>query len=209
MIVVLVFGAILLVALLVLAYRWYHPELAPNRITPSAERILFPLLGDTVSESALDATLRLARAEDATLVPAYLASVPLNLPMAAPLPVQCSRAMPLLETIEQRAMRVGVRVDSRIETGRSPRHALRQLVQNERFDRIVLPAGTPTTSGFSPEDIAWVLENVPGEIVVLRAARKKGEPLSPPSGHLKVRGRPRSRRERQQRLAAGTPPPAR
>lgn len=205
MIIAVVAGAILFAALLVLAYRWYQPDLAPNRITPAADRILFPLLGDTVSESALDATLRLARAEGATLVPAYLATVPLNLPMATPLPVQCSRAMPLLETIEQRAARMGVPVDSRIETGRSARHALRQLVAEERFDRIVLPAATPTSSGFSPEDIAWVLENVPGEIVVLRAARKKGGPLSPPSGHLKLRARPRYRQGRRPALATGSP----
>jgi hypothetical protein len=154
--------------LTVLALRWRDPEKAPHRLTPPAERILFPLLGDTVSHSALDATLRLARAEGATLIPAYLAVVPLQLPLTAPLPAECSRAMPLLETIEQRAARLGVPVDSRIETGRTPRHALRQLLAEERFDRIVVPAATATSSGFSPEDIAWLLESAPGEIVVLR-----------------------------------------
>jgi hypothetical protein len=60
-------------------------------------------------------------------------------------------------------------VDSRIETGRSPRHALRRLLDAERFDRIVVPAATSASSGFSSEDIAWLLEQAPGEIVVLRA----------------------------------------
>jgi hypothetical protein len=159
---------LIVIGLVVLGLRWHHPEKAPNRITPAAERILFPLLGDTVSHSALDATLRLARAEHATLVPAYIATVPLHLPMDAPLPVQCDAAMPLLETIEQRAARLGVPVDSRIETGRTPRHALRQLIESERFDRIVVPAATGTSSGFSGDDISWLLENAPGEIIVLR-----------------------------------------
>ncbi|HEX6457525.1 MAG TPA: universal stress protein [Thermoleophilaceae bacterium] len=166
-------AGILVAGLVLLAYRWHHPEKAPNRITPAAERILFPLLGDTISQPALDATLRLARAEGATLIPAYLAIVPLQLPLAAPLPAECERAMPLLETIEQRAARLGVPVDSRIETGRSPRHALRQLLAEERFNRIIVPAATGSTSGFSPEDIAWLLESAPGEIMVMRAERLK------------------------------------
>jgi nucleotide-binding universal stress UspA family protein len=165
-------GALLLaMAVAVLVIRWRHPEKSPHRITPAAERILFPLLGDTVSKSALDATLRLARAEGATLVPAYLATVPFQLPITAPLPTQCQRALPLLETIEQRAARLGVPVDSRLEVGRTPRHALKQLLEHERYDRLVVPAATATSSGFDPDDIAWLLENAPGEIVVLRAER--------------------------------------
>jgi hypothetical protein len=148
---------------------WRHPDKSPNRITPPAGRILFPFIGETVSRPALDATLRLARAEGATLVPAYLATVPLHLALEAPLPRQCELAMPLLEAIEQRAAWMGVPVDSRIETGRSPRHALRRLLDSECFDRLVVPAETRTSSGFSPEDIAWLLEQAPGEIVVLRA----------------------------------------
>jgi hypothetical protein len=171
-------GTLMVSAVLVLAWRWHHPEKAPNRITPAAERILFPLLGDTVSHTALDATLRLARAEGATLVPAYLATVPFRLPMDAPLPMQCKTAMPLLETIEQRAARLGVPVDARIETGRSPRHALRQLLDAERFDRIVVPAATGTSSGFGPDDISWLLENAPGEIVVLRAERQPARAMA-------------------------------
>jgi hypothetical protein len=153
----------------VLALRWRHPEKAPNRITPPAGRILFPFIGESVSRSALDATLRLARAEGAVLVPAYIVSVPLHLSLEAPLPRQCERALPVIEGIEQRAAWMGVPVESRIETGRSPRHALRRLLEEERFDRLVVPAATRTSTGFAPEDIAWLLEQAPGEIVVLRA----------------------------------------
>jgi nucleotide-binding universal stress UspA family protein len=170
--VLILVGIGLLACVVVLVVRWRDPERWPHRITPPAERILFPLLGDSVSRTALDATLRLARAEHATLVPAYLAVVPLRLPLSAPLPVECERAMPLLETIEQRAARLHVPVDARIETGRSHRHALRQLLDHERFDRIVVPAATANSSGFGPEDIAWLLENAPGQVAVLRAETK-------------------------------------
>jgi nucleotide-binding universal stress UspA family protein len=160
---VVLVGAVLLVA------RLRHPEKLPKRITPAPKRILFPFVGDTVSQRALDAALRLARAEGATLVPAYIATVPLQLNIDAPVPEECESAMPLLETIELRAARVHVPVDSRIETGRTARHALRRLVEHERFDRVVIPA-SETRNGFSAVDIAWLLDNVPGEVVVLRPA---------------------------------------
>jgi len=62
-------------------------------------------------------------------------------------PHECETAMPLLEAIERRATRLEVPVDSRIERGRTPRHALAQLIEHERFDRIVVPAQTSRTDG--------------------------------------------------------------
>jgi nucleotide-binding universal stress UspA family protein len=148
---------------------WRRRNRSPRRMTPSARRILFPFLGDRVSTPVLDAALRIARVESATLVPAYIATVPLQLNLDAPIADECAGAMPLLELVEQRAARVGVPVDSRIETGRTPRHALRRLFDHERFDRLVVPAGG--RGGFSPDDIAWLLETAPGEILVLRPAK--------------------------------------
>jgi hypothetical protein len=175
MVIAIVIAALLALAgLVVLVLRWRNPEQSPNRITPPAGRILFPFLGESVSRSALDATLRLARAEGAVLVPAYIVSVPLHLSLEAPLPRECERAMPVLDVIEQRAKWMDVPVDSRIETGRSPRHALRRLLAEEKFDRIVVPAATSSSTGFAPEDIAWLLEEAPGEIVVLRANGQLG-----------------------------------
>jgi hypothetical protein len=98
----------------------------------------------------------------------FLAQVPLHLPLDAALPVQCDGAIPLLEAIEQRAARSGVAVDSRIERGRSYRHALRQMLAHEHFDTIVVTAADHGGAGLGPEDIEWMLENVPGEIIVIR-----------------------------------------
>ena len=135
----------------------------------SGRRILFPFVGSTISHATLESTFRLARAQEATLMPAYLAMVPHHLSLEAAVPVRESEAaVPMLELIEQRAARVGVPVDARIERGRSARHALTTLLENERFDTLVIPAKTSATDGFEAPDVAWVLENAPGEVLVLR-----------------------------------------
>jgi nucleotide-binding universal stress UspA family protein len=141
---------------------------APKLPTASPTRVIFPFTGTALSERALDAALRLARVDGATLVPVFLAQVPMHLPLDAALPRQCDGAMPLLEAVEQRAARAGVAVDSRIERGRSFRHAIRELVEHESFDTFVVTAGDATTPGLLPEDVSWLLEHVPGEIIVIR-----------------------------------------
>ena len=157
----LVVGAV--VALLV---RRRRPESLPQ----SSHRILFPYVGSQLSLSALDAALRIARVEQATLVPAYLAPVPMALPLETPIPRTCDRAFELQEAIEQRAAAAGVPVDGRIGRGRTVRHALRQLLEEERYDRIVVAAATAHTDGLSSGDVAWLLEHAPGEVAILRPA---------------------------------------
>lgn len=146
----------------------YRRRPQQRRPAAGARRILFPFIGNALSQRALDAALRLARAEDATLVPVFLARVSLQLPLDSQLPRQSNIAIPLQEAIERRAARFGIAVDARIERGRNYRHALRQTIAHERFDRMVIAAATQHRSGFGPDDVAWILENAPGEIVVLR-----------------------------------------
>ena len=141
----------------------------------SSRRILFPFVAGALSRRALDASLRLARAEGATLVPVFLARVSLDLPLESALPRQCSMAMPLLEAVEQRATEAGVPVDSRIERGRNRRHALRQAIAHERYDRIVIAAASEGSPGFDAEDVAWLLDHAAGEIVVLRPSSADDE----------------------------------
>jgi Universal stress protein family len=136
----------------------------------SGRRILFPYVGSQLSISALDAALRIAHIEQATLVPAYLAPVPMALPLESPIPRTCDRAFDLQEAIEQRAAAAGVPVDGRIGRGRTVRHALRQLLDDEHYDRIVVAAATAHTDGLSSGDVAWLLEHAPGEVAVLRPA---------------------------------------
>ena len=136
---------------------------------PGSRRILVPFTGGTLDPRVLDAALRIAKAEEATLVPAYILLVPLQFAEDSPLTEQVALALPQLEAVEHAAHRAGVAVDARIEKGRSPTHALRRLWDVEQFDRIVAPA-TSDGKGFSTKDLTWILEHAPAETVVLRPA---------------------------------------
>ena len=125
-------------------------------------RILVPFSG-ALDPTVLNAAIRIARAEEATLVPAYLRVVPLQFPEESPRKEQVAVAVPALEAVELAALRAGVPVDARIEKGRSLTHALSRLWEVEHFDRIVAPA-----PGFSAKDLAWILTNAPAETIVLR-----------------------------------------
>jgi hypothetical protein len=142
---------------------------APGGAGP-VHRILLPFTGTAISRRALDASLRLARAENATLMPAFLATVPKQLPLDAALPRQAGVGMPVLEAIEQAATRAHVPVDSRVARGRTYRHALQRLLEEERFDRVIVPATSNRHGGLSSDDLVWLLEEVPAEVVILRPA---------------------------------------
>jgi hypothetical protein len=147
----------------------------------SNRRILFPFTAHALSQPALDAALRLASAEHATLAPVFLARVALQLPLDTPLPRQCSLAVPLLEAIEQQAAKYGVPVDARIERGRDRRHALREAIVHDAYDRIVIAASAPESDGFHADDVAWLLDHAPGEVVVLRPARDETIQVAAPA----------------------------
>ena len=158
-----------------------HRGAAP--LAGAARRVLFPFVGRTLSQSALDSALRLARAEGAVLMPSYLIQVPFTLDLEGPLPAECEGALPMLEAVEQRAEHLGVPVDARIERGRTYRHALARLLEHERYDRIIVAATSRNGDGFSAEDVAWLLEHAPGEIAVVRpgnGSRFELPAVSPP-----------------------------
>ena len=149
------------VVLGVIAYR----QRRPSMVHQSVERILVPFTGGALDPVVLGAGIRIARAEHATLVPAYLIVVPLEQPQEAPMQQQVTTAMPLLEAVEHAALRSGVPVDARIESGRTPVHALQRLWETEHFDRIVVPA-----RGFAPKDLTWMLTHAPSETLIFRPA---------------------------------------
>jgi hypothetical protein len=131
-------------------------------------RILVPFTGGTLDPTVLDAAIRLAQAENATLVPAYLLLVPLRYAEDSPQRDEVAVALPLLEAVEHAALRAGVPVDARIEKGRSPTHALQRLWDEERFDRIVAPAPNGRGGGFTAKDVTWILAHSPNETIVLK-----------------------------------------
>jgi nucleotide-binding universal stress UspA family protein len=144
----------------------------------AVHQILLPFTGTEISRRAVDAALRLARAEEATLMPAYLALVPKSLPLECPIPNEANKAMPMLEAIEQRATAQGVPVDARIERGRSYRHALARLLKSETFDRVVVPASAAGATGFSGDDLVWLLQKAPAEVLILRPGPEDRRVLS-------------------------------
>jgi hypothetical protein len=159
--------AVLVVALAAaLANRSRPPK--PLRAGARARRILLPFTGDSLDPTVLAAATRIARAEGATLVPAYLLIVPLQYSEDSPLTHEVGVAMPLLEAIEHAALRAGVPVDARIEKGRTPTHALGRLWEVEHFDRVVAPASADNHGGFSPKDLTWILSHAPAETLILR-----------------------------------------
>lgn len=133
-------------------------------------RILLPFTAEAISRRAFEAAVRLARAENATIMPAFLARVPRQMPLESALPAECSAGMPLLEAIEQRAEAQGIAVDARVARGRSYRDALRRLLESEEFDRVIVSATSSPATGLTADDLEWLLERVPAEVLILRPA---------------------------------------
>jgi len=125
---------------------------AKDRPRP-VRRILLPFTGQAISRRAFEAAIRLAKAENATIMPALLARVPRQLPLDTALPATSAEGMPLLEAIEQRAASQGIPVDARIARGRTYRDALKHLLAEEQFDRIIVSATNSSRNGLSADDL--------------------------------------------------------
>lgn len=145
-----------------------HPIVKPAQRVAPARTILLPFAGGSISKRSFEAAIRLAKAEDAVIMPALLAPVPMTLPLDSPLPASSLRTMPLLEAIEQHATRLGVRVDARVSRGRTAIDALRRLLATEDFDRIIVSASDNPRHGFTNIDVDWLLRKAPAEVLVLR-----------------------------------------
>jgi nucleotide-binding universal stress UspA family protein len=142
----------------------------PAEARPGAPRLLVPFSGGQLDPAVLAAALRIARADGAVFVPAYLIMVPFSLALDSPLQQEVELALPVLEAVELQAQDEGVPIDARLERGRSLRDALRRLWEVESFDRILLPVSADERTGFDERDIAWVLMNAPTETLALRPA---------------------------------------
>ena len=141
-------------------------------------RILLPFTGQAISRRAFEAAVRLAKAENAVIMPAFLATVPHAPAARRPrFPSSARDGMPLLEAIEQRATAQGVPVDSRIGRGRSCRDALRKLLEQEHFDRIIVSAD---------EDPAFRPGLRRPEMAARAGPGRDPDPPSCPRGHPRI-----------------------
>ena len=80
-------------------------------------------------------------------------------------------------------------VDSRIIRGRTYRDALRRLLDAEHFDRVIVSATANPRNGLSAEDLEWMLEKVPAEVLILRpdpetTSRRASRAERRPQGHF-------------------------
>ena len=133
----------------------------------AVHQILLPFTGTAISRRAVDAALRLARAEEATLMPAYLARsrsscrssarYPPRRPRrcrcwrrssSAP-PPRASPSTPASSAAAPTAMPSPACSTARASTGSSSRRP--------RAPR-----------GFSGDDLVWLLEKAPAEVLILR-----------------------------------------
>jgi hypothetical protein len=163
--VALIVGLVLGLSLGDVRQRSLHPaQLVRTR------HILLPFTATTLSRRALEAAIRLANAEHATLMPAFLATVPRTLPLEAQLPRQSLVGMSLLEAIDQRATSHGIAIDSRIQAGRTYRHALARLLEDEQFERVIVSATENLRAGLSGPDLLWLLTHTNAEVIILRPA---------------------------------------
>jgi hypothetical protein len=135
---------------------------APATAALPQPRILLPFSDRSLRRRALDTALRMARTENATLVPARLERIPLHLQMDASPDHEVAEA---LTGIQRRARDLGVRVGPRIGHGRSYRYALLRALTRERHDRVVLAAGPGREVGLTAAN-AWRLGHADQEIVV-------------------------------------------
>jgi hypothetical protein len=167
---VVTLGVLVVVLAAALAYRSRPPR--QLRAPREARRILVPFTGGSLDPTVLSAAIRIAHADGAILVPAYLLLVPLEYSEDSPLAKEVAVAMPLLEAVETVALRCGVPVDARIEKGRTSTHALGRLWEVEHFDRVIAAAPVQSIAGygggFSPQDLTWILAHAPTETLVLK-----------------------------------------
>jgi nucleotide-binding universal stress UspA family protein len=158
-------------------------------------RILLPCMGSEISRRAVDAALRLAKAEGATIVPVLLVRVPRQLPLETPLVPDSRRGVELIEAIRASAAAAGVSVDPRVSRGRSYRDALRRLVHDEQFERTIVSSTSSHDLGRSLEDLQFLFERVPGEVMILR---------SDPADRSRISATGPDRRDKAQEVAERT-----
>ena len=132
-------------------------------------QILLPFTGTEISRRAVDAALRLARAEQATLMPAYLAAVP---------------KQPAARVLDPRRGGEGDADAGGDRTAGDRPRACRSTPgssaaaptatpcsacsERETFDRVVVPATATGAAGLSGDDLVWLLDKAPAEVLILR-----------------------------------------
>jgi hypothetical protein len=150
---------------------------------------LFAFPAKSFSAPALDYALCLARAGDDTVDAVSLHTVPLTSAIAAA-PGEVNHDGSLTQLIEARGHAFDVTVCTRAARGRSYRHALRDALATRAYDRIVIAAAQTQPPQITHDDIRWLLDTAPGEVLVLRPGLSPATTLSPSGSSRQQRDGP-------------------
>ena len=140
----------------------------PGADTTLAHRVLLPFVADALSEHALLTALRLARSDRGTLVPVLLVRIPREHALDSPVPPHSGMPLSLQHAVEDRAHDFNVPVDPHVIGGRTYRHALRRAIGQAHSDQIVMAADLVGNLGFNADDVAWMLNQTAGKLVIVR-----------------------------------------
>ena len=137
----------------------------------TVRRILLPFTGQAISRRAFEAAVRLAKAEDATIMPAFLARVPRNLPLDSPLPAQCADGDATARG--DRAERAAARESPLIRGSRGAAPTATRCAGCSRRSSSTgssCPPPTAPGSGSAATTSSGCSQRVPAEIMILRPA---------------------------------------
>ena len=142
---------------------------AAARPRAGARRILVPFTGGTLDPTVLDAAIRhrsrRERHARPGLPPARPASLRRGLAAdARRSPSRCRSSRPS-STPRSAPASPSTRASRRAAR---PTHALQRLWDDEHFDRILAPAPTGRSGGFTSKDVTWILAHAPTETLVLK-----------------------------------------
>ena len=127
-----------------------------------------PFTGGTLDRRFSTLAIRLAQAEDATLVPAYLLLVPLATQTPLILLAAAVAKLFLYDLVELNLM---ARAVAFIAVGLlllAGGIVYQRLWDEEHFDRILTPAPNGRGGGFTSKDVTWILAHAPAETIVLK-----------------------------------------
>jgi basic amino acid/polyamine antiporter, APA family len=160
--------------------RWMRPETILGRATPGAadlvpeaegtyDTILVPLKLGPIGEEVLATALRLAEEHGARVRALHVVSVPLSLPMDAPMEDEEERAAASIAEAKLIASEHGVDVEGRIMRARSIGEAIVAQARDSGADLIVLgssPRWRRQSRFFSPT-VDYVLRHAEPEVIVV------------------------------------------
>ena len=134
------------------------------------KKILVPIRGGAITE-IVQAACELAKVHKAEVVAASVVEIPFSLSLDAPLPRRVVTIEKLLKKVEAIGREFGISMGLELLRSRSAAGAILELVEEQKFDLVVLGAG-PKSKRISPV-IEKVLHEAPCRVLILTPKSKR------------------------------------